>query len=155
MSRLLSEKTGLTWINVSEFAIENKCLEEYDEIYQCPILDADKLLDQMEGLMYEGGKIVDYHGADFFPERWFDIVFVLRTDNTILYDRLKNRGYTGKKLEDNIDCEIFQTILDEAKSSYREEIVHELISNNLNQVTQNVNRICQWIEQWTIDNQQE
>lgn len=44
MSRLLSEKTGLTWINVSEFAIENKCLEEYDEIYQCPILDADKVI---------------------------------------------------------------------------------------------------------------
>lgn len=105
--------------------------------------------------MRDGGKIVDYHGADFFPERWFDIVFVLRTDNTILYDRLRNRGYTGKKLEDNIGCEIFQTILEEARSAYREEIVHELTSNDLDQVTDNVNRICQWIEQWKIDNQQE
>lgn len=25
------------------------------------------------------------------------------------------RGYSGKKLEDNVQCEIFQTILDEAK----------------------------------------
>ncbi|XP_053993934.1 adenylate kinase isoenzyme 6 isoform X1 [Hylaeus anthracinus] len=155
MSGLLSEKTGLEWIDVSKFAIENKCLEEYDEVYQCPILDEDKLLDQMENLMCEGGKIVDYHGADFFPERWFDIVFVLRTNNTILYDRLKERGYTGKKLEDNIDCEIFQTILEEAKSAYKEEIVHELTSNNINEVMENVNRICQWIEQWKIDNQQE
>ncbi|XP_076303027.1 adenylate kinase isoenzyme 6-like [Lasioglossum baleicum] len=154
MSRTLSEKTGLTWIDVSKFAIEKECLEEYDEVYQCPILDEDKLLDEMEGLMCEGGKIVDYHGADFFPERWFDIVFVLRTDNTILYDRLRERGYTGKKLEDNIDCEIFQTILEEAKLAYKEEIVHELTSNNPNQITENVNRICQWIEQWTIDNQQ-
>nr|XP_012141875.1 PREDICTED: adenylate kinase isoenzyme 6 isoform X3 [Megachile rotundata] len=135
MSRILSEKTQLTWIDVSKFAIEKECLEEYDEIYQCPILDEDKviLLDQMEGLMSEGGKIVDYHGADFFPERWFDIVFVLRTDNTILYDRLRDRGYTGKKLEDNIDCEIFQIILEEAKSAYREEIVHELTKNLLEQ----------------------
>ncbi|XP_031832573.1 adenylate kinase isoenzyme 6 [Nomia melanderi] len=154
MCRLLSERTGLTWIDVSKFAIENKCLEEYDDVYQCPILDEDKLLDHMEELMCEGGKIIDYHGADFFPERWFDIVFVLRTDNTILYDRLKDRGYTGKKLEDNIDCEIFQTILEEAKSAYREEIVHELMSNNVNQVTSNVDRICQWIEQWKIDNEQ-
>jgi hypothetical protein len=41
--------------------------------------------------MEEGGKVVDYHGCDFFPKRWFDIVFVLRTDNTVLYDRLSAR----------------------------------------------------------------
>ena len=41
--------------------------------------------------MTEGGNIVDYHGCDFFPERWFDIVFVLRTDNTVLYSRLEKR----------------------------------------------------------------
>lgn len=78
--------------------------------------------------MCQGGNIVDYHSCDFFPgkfffkfysgvavtqitERWFDIVFVLRADNTTLYDRLKSRGYEGKKLEDNIDCEIFQVCL--------------------------------------------
>lgn len=41
--------------------------------------------------MCQGGNIVDYHSSDFFPERWFDIVFVLRTDNTTLFDRLSNR----------------------------------------------------------------
>ncbi|XP_015522651.1 adenylate kinase isoenzyme 6 [Neodiprion pinetum] len=152
MCRLLAERSGLTWLEVSKLAIENKCLEEYDEVYRCPVLDEDKLLDGMEPAMQEGGKIVDYHGAEFFPERWFDIVFVLRADNTILYDRLVARGYTGKKLEDNIDCEIFQTILEEAKASYRDEIVHELQSNTPEEMEQNVNRICQWLEQWKIDN---
>ena len=107
----------------------------------------------METPMNEGGKIVDYHGAEFFPERWFDIVFVLRTDNTILYDRLKARGYSGKKLEDNIDCEIFQTILEEVKESYREGIIHELPSDTSEQMEENVNRICTWINQWKLDNQ--
>lgn len=41
--------------------------------------------------MEEGGNIVDYHGCDFFPERWFDRVVVLQTDNTVLYDRLTKR----------------------------------------------------------------
>lgn len=41
--------------------------------------------------MQEGGKIVDYHGCDFFPVRWFDVIFVLRTNNTLLYDRLEKR----------------------------------------------------------------
>jgi adenylate kinase len=48
--------------------------------------------------MTPGGKIVDYHGCDFFPERWFDIVFVLQTDNSHLYDRLVQR-YANLKLK--------------------------------------------------------
>ena len=45
----------------------------------------------MEPSLSAGGNIVDYHGCEFFPERWFDIVFVLRCDNSILYDRLTSR----------------------------------------------------------------
>lgn len=50
-----------------------------------------KLLDIMEGMMAKGGNVVDYHGCEFFPERWFDGVFVIRTNNTTLYDRLTVR----------------------------------------------------------------
>lgn len=103
--------------------------------------------------MNPGGKIVDYHSVEFFPERWFDIVFVLRTDNTLLYDRLVKRGYLGQKLQDNVTCEIFQTILEEARNSYKHEIVHELQNNDLGDINENVNRICLWIQQWKIDNQ--
>ena len=48
-------------------------------------------MDTLEDAMNTGGNIVDYHGCDFFPERWFDIVFVLRTDNGLLYKRLEER----------------------------------------------------------------
>ena len=37
------------------------------------------------------GSIVDHHDCELFPERWFDVVFVLRTDNTKLYERLEAR----------------------------------------------------------------
>lgn len=50
-----------------------------------------QVISEIEDKMDEGGKIVDYHGCDFFPQNWFDIVFVLTTDNTILYDRLVRR----------------------------------------------------------------
>ncbi|KAH0541030.1 adenylate kinase isoenzyme 6 [Cotesia glomerata] len=152
LARRISERTSLVWRDVSKLAEENRCLEEYDPTYQCPFLNEDRLLDSMESMMGKGGNIVDYHSAELFPERWFDIVFVVRTNNTILYDRLTARGYQGKKLEDNIECEIFQTILDEAKSSYKEEIVHELESNTPEQIEANVNRVCLWIEQWKEDN---
>lgn len=41
--------------------------------------------------MSEGSVVLEHHTVDFFPERWFDLVLVLRCDNTILFDRLVNR----------------------------------------------------------------
>lgn len=53
--------------------------------------DVIQVVDELEERMSKGGNIVDYHSCEFFPERWFDIVFVLRTDNSILYKRLQQR----------------------------------------------------------------
>ena len=50
-----------------------------------------QVIDELEEVMGEGGNVVEYHGCDFFPERWFQLVVVLRTDNTLLYDRLHSR----------------------------------------------------------------
>ena len=52
--------------------------------------------------MSRGGNIVDSHSIDYFPERWFDLVLVLRTNNTVLFDRLTKRGYSQKKVTENI-----------------------------------------------------
>nr|BAM18546.1 adenylate kinase 6 [Papilio xuthus] len=110
------------------------------------------MLDIMESMMEKGGNIVDYHGSEFFPERWFDGVFVIRTNNTILYDRLVARGYSGKKLEDNIQCEIFEVLLEEAQNSYKADIVRELQNNTQEQLLANVETIIEWIEKWKEDN---
>ncbi|XP_037059223.1 adenylate kinase isoenzyme 6-like [Peromyscus leucopus] len=120
----------------------------YGEEYSCPISDEDKLIDELENQMREGGVIVDYYGCDFFPERWFHIVFVLRTNNSIQYKRLETRGYNEKKLQDYSQCEIFQVLYEEARASYREEIVHQLPSNEQEQLEANINQISKWIEQW-------
>ncbi|KAK3709905.1 hypothetical protein QZH41_020019 [Actinostola sp. cb2023] len=144
----LAQRTGLNYINVGEFAKENDLYEGWDNDLECHVLDEDKVIDEMEDVMTDGGNIVDYHGCELFPERWFDIVFVLRTDNTALYDRLQQRGYTDKKLTNNIECEIFQTILEEAKESYQRNIVHELSSNTPEDLERNLDQIQQWIQQW-------
>lgn len=65
---------------------------------------------------------------------------------------LLSRGYTGKKLQDNIQCEIFQTLYEEAVLSYKKEIVHQLPSNTPEDLERNLDQIMQWIEQWMKDN---
>lgn len=101
-------------------------------------------------MMEEGGNIVDHHGCDFFPERWFDRVVVLQTENSLLYDRLARRGYTGSKLSNNIECEIFQVLLEEAKESYQEEIVVALRSDSIDDLNNNVSTLSDWLRSWNM-----
>ena len=55
-------------------------------------------------------------------------------------------------MKNNIECEIFQTILDEARESYKAEIVHELQSNTPEDMQQNLDQITAWCSQWTTSN---
>src|SRR5690349_16544927 len=76
--------------------------------------------------MKEGGNVAEYHSSEFFPERFFQAVFVVRCNTDILFKRLEDRGYNGKKIQNNVEYEIFQVALDEAKSSYNKNIVFEV-----------------------------
>jgi len=52
---------------------------EFDNERDCQVLDEDPLLDDLEEVQKEGGKLFEYHGAELFPERWFNLVIVLTT----------------------------------------------------------------------------
>ena len=126
----------------------------WDEEFDCYIIDEDaedKILDYLEPIMADGGVIIEHHSVDWFPERWFDLVIVLRTDNTILYDRLAKRDYSQHKITENVECEIMQVILEEARASYAPEIVVELQNDNQDQLEENLDRIVTWVENWYKD----
>ncbi|KAK6936007.1 hypothetical protein RJ641_033037 [Dillenia turbinata] len=89
----------------------------------------------LRNMMEEGGVIVNYHGCDFFPERRFNRVVVLQTDNTLLYDQI-----TRAKLSDNIESKIFQTLLEAAKSSYIEDMEVAIKSETVEDIYQECGR---------------
>lgn len=86
-----------------------------------------------------------------FPRSWIDLVIVLRTNSTRLYDRLTARQYPERKLQENLDSEIMQVLLEEARQSYDEEIIVELESNESGDIEKNVDRIGIWINHWKRD----
>lgn len=99
-----------------------------------------------------GGCIIDWHACDLFPESWIDLVIVLRVNSTLLYDRLKARDYPEKKLQENLDVEIMQVLLEEARDSYSEEIIIELTSDSTDDLESNVERMEKWIANWKKEN---
>mmetsp|Transcript_11642 Transcript_11642/g.13540 ORF Transcript_11642/g.13540 Transcript_11642/m.13540 type:complete len:206 (+) Transcript_11642:66-683(+) len=174
---LIAERLGMKHIKIGEIISQNKCHTEYDESLQTHVLDEDKLLDLLELEFdndaqgadddddddhsndddddergkYQGNLVADYHACELFPERWFDLILVLRADTHVLYDRLVKRGYSENKRNENMQCEIMQVVLDEARESYAKEIVQELRSNTLQEMEQNVERVEAWYQQWTVD----
>lgn len=44
-----------------------------------------------------------------------------------------------------------QVILEEARESYAHNIVHEVPSNTIEDMDNNVSRVEQWAKQWLID----
>lgn len=145
-------------LSVGEIIAQHKCYEGRDNELDTHILDEDKLLDLMEPMIEaandeeERGVVVDFHVCEMFPERWFDLVLVLRTSTEVLFDRLTKRGYNEKKRSENMESEIMQVILEEARESYDKNIVHEVQSNTIQDMENNVQRVEAWTKQWIADN---
>lgn len=92
--------------------------------------------------------MIDYHACDLFPASWIDLVVVLRTSTEVLYDRLKARGYKEEKLQGNMDAEIMQVILEEAREGFEVGKVVELASDGVEEMEENAERVGAWVESW-------
>jgi adenylate kinase len=62
-----------------------------------------------------------------------------------------NRNYPEVKLQENMDSEIMDVLIQEARDSYDEEIVVELQSSNADEMETNVDRIERWFRNWKND----
>ncbi|KAM0756013.1 P-loop containing nucleoside triphosphate hydrolase protein [Meredithblackwellia eburnea MCA 4105] len=135
-------------INVGDFVKEKGCHSGFNEEWKSWEVDEDKLLDELESVQKPGGQILDWHTCDMFPERWIDLVVVLRCDHSLLWTRLEKRAYPLHKIQENNTAEIMQVVLSDAQESYAVEIVVELQSESPEQVEDNVARIVAWVDAW-------
>ncbi|KAJ1834409.1 factor activating pos9 [Coemansia sp. RSA 2703] len=147
-AEMVALAADLKKITVGDLVKERKLHDGYNEDMDTYWLNEDKVVDEMEDMMADGGVCVDFHTCEFFPERWFDLVVVLRADTTKVYDRLEARGYKQNKISENVECEIMQVVLDEAKESYKEELILELQSNTVDDMEENVKKIAERVEEF-------
>lgn len=152
LSKKLAEVFELDHQDVSEIVKEHGFTEGFDPELNCPFLDEDKLLDFLEPIMQKGGNIVEYHSNELFPERWFQLVLVTTCDTQLLFDRLTARNYNQKKIEQNMQCEIFGTILEEAQASYPPDSVKVVRSTNAEDVTECLIMVEDFLDKYKKDN---
>ena len=154
--RLAEKYSKVEHLNISQIVKDHNLHDGYDSKFDTLLLNEDKLLDWLEDekdmkkLRSSNGTItlIDYHSCELFPESWIDLVVVLTTDNTTLYDRLALRGYSAVKIGENVECEIMQVVLEEAKESYASEIVLVLDSTSQQDIDSNVEMIVGRVSQF-------
>lgn len=66
----------------------------------------------------------------------------------MLYDRLQARHYANSKIQENLDSEIMEVLLAEARESYDAEIVLELRSDNTEDMDKNLELLESWVQNW-------
>ena len=144
----LKDLKGLDFknINIGKLVNEKKLYKNWNKEFDVPEFDDDMVNDEIEPFLNEGGVILDFHSSSFFPENAIDLVVLLRCNNTELYDRLKSRGYSDKKITENIDCEIMEVTSEEVRDSYKEDIIVELKSEKIEDMEYNLDKVINILE---------
>jgi len=62
------------------------------------------------------------------------------------------RNYPEAKLQENLDSEIMEVLLEEARESYDAEIIVELRSDTTDEMESNIERVEAWLESWRKNN---
>lgn len=147
----LCDETELNNVDLNLIIKTQKFYDDTDKERDCLIVDEDKLMDFVEESIIDssnGGNVFDTHLCGCFDAKWFDLVIVLRCDNTKLFDRLKERKYHQKKIQENVEAEIMQIIYDEALETFDQNIVIQLQNDTIEQQENNIHKIKQWIAQF-------
>ena len=122
VAKELAKASRTPLISIAEFVKEKGLLEVGEEV------DVEKLEKELNKRLEEekaGGWIVEGHLACEIKLP-ADYVFVLRANPDVLRKRLKKRGYSEKKIEENLLVEMLDYCTQRASVNYPESIVVEL-----------------------------
>lgn len=121
--RFLELHPGYRYINVSDLVHSSGLIKGYDKVFDSMVPDEERLLDTLEILIQRNKNIlVDHHSCERFPVRWFDIIVLLHLGTEELYDRLASRGYSSRKILENIEVEIMG-VTDDAVADFDQKRV--------------------------------
>ncbi|KNC50178.1 adenylate kinase isoenzyme 6 [Thecamonas trahens ATCC 50062] len=150
MCELLAEEAGMKHINFGSILLEGGFNAGYNAEFDTHDVTEENLADacdSIEAAMGEGGVILDYASCDYFPERWFDLVVVLVAETNSLFPRLEARGYSKKKVTENMQAEIFQVVLQDAYELYPNVRKETLTSNTVDEMQENIASIQQMLQE--------
>jgi len=127
VAKKLAKPLGCRYVDVNQVIAHHKLSEGYDRKRKCKIIDTKKLNLTLIKLIKASkeGLVIDSHLSHFLPNKYVDTCIVTRCKLKTLKRRLTRRGYDKDKIKENLESEIFEVCLIEAK-----ENKHKIIELN-------------------------
>ena len=146
LSKKLAKKLNFSYLDVNETIKKYNIAEGYDKKRKTKIVDVKKLnkalikeisiiknslnkqtinkkLSKKSNKKIKEGIIIDSHLSHYLPKKYVDLCIVAKCDLKVLEKRLKEKKYDKNKVRENLDAEIFDICLNEAKESRHKVIV--------------------------------
>ena len=122
LSMKLAKKLAFRYLDVGSIIKKCNFSEDYDEKRKTHIVDAKKLNRElvreiMNCKKTEKGVIIDSHLSHYLPKKYVDLCIVTKCNLRVLEKRLRKKKYFKAKIRENMDVEIFDICLNEAKDN--------------------------------------
>lgn len=124
VARRIAREKGYKYVDAKTLITKNKLFEGYDKKRKTKIVDTEKLnrfLIKKINELKKGGKtkgvVIDSHLSHYLPKKYVELCIVTKCDLKRLKKRLAKRRYSEKKVRENLDCEIFDVCLNEAREA--------------------------------------
>ncbi len=117
LSKKLSKILDFRYTDVNNLIKKEKLYDSYDKSKRCYVVNTKKLNNFLKSLIKDSEKdlIIDSHLSHFLPKKYVDLCIITTCDIKILNKRLEKRKYSKNKIKDNLESEIFEICLIEAK----------------------------------------
>jgi len=149
----LSKRLNFCYINVNKLIKRYNISEGYDKKRKTKIIDTNKLnkalikeidnyktaITDKHNKIIKKGIIIDSHLSHYLSGKYVDLCIVTKCGMKTLEKRLKKKKYGNEKIRENLDAEIFDVCLNEAKESGHKVIIVDTTKGiNINEVSSKI-----------------
>jgi len=117
IAKALARKKNYSYVDVNKLIRELKLYDSYDRKRKSYVVDTKKLNKFLIRLIGESKKklVIDSHLSHYLPKKYVEFCIITKCNLKKLKKRLEKRGYSKLKVRENLDSEIFDICLNEAK----------------------------------------
>lgn len=110
---------SIEYIDITEFIKSNNISNEFDKENNCLIIDINKLNKELTKYINKNDKlyIIDSHMTPYLNISP-DLQIIIKKEISILRKTLEERKYSKSKIDENIECEIFEVNLIDSIENY-------------------------------------
>lgn len=130
LSKKLSKKLNFYYLDINKIIFKYKLSEGYDKKRRTKIVDVNKINRKLVGEIKKirtskkiKGIVIDSHFSHYLPKKYVNLCIVTKCDIGELNKRLKEKKFNKGKIKENLQAEIFDVCLNEARERNHKVIV--------------------------------